>query len=268
MDLIRSNAEKIGGSVELESKTGEGTTLRLNVPQTMAIVPALVVRSGGRCFALPKNALVELVHVSVLEREQKIECAGSSEIDRLRDHSLLRVRLDRLLELESREETHGYYIAVIETESCRFGLVVDGLLSSEEIVMKPLSTVPREIGVFLGTAVLGDGTLALVLDAAGLAARVAIHPEWKQGALGSGKTAEGFLVIDEDRDRTRATFPRVLAERMESVPFDRIKYANGRSLLHYRAELLHLKEEGRPLREVSLPPEQLAKIPESWRVVA
>ncbi|HZY61924.1 MAG TPA: chemotaxis protein CheA, partial [Edaphobacter sp.] len=152
MDVVRANVEKVGGSVELESKIGVGTTLRLRVPLTLAIVPALVVRSGGQSFALPQTALVELVYVPQRDAARAVERIGEADLYRLRERLLPMVWLDRLLGLESRysSETHGFYLAVLEAEGCRYGLVVDDLLAPEEIVVKPLSSVLREIGLFSG----------------------------------------------------------------------------------------------------------------------
>src|SRR6185437_12087433 len=173
-----ANVEKVGGSVEVESKMGQGTTLRLRVPLTLAIVPALVVRSGGQSFALPQTALVELVYVPKRDVQKAVERIGAAELYRLRERLLPMVWLDRLLGLEtqSSEEMHGFYLAVLEAEGCRYGLVVDDLLAPEEIVVKPLSTVLREIGLFSGATVLGNGTLALILDVAATAACAGVKP--------------------------------------------------------------------------------------------
>ena len=150
MDVVRANVEKVGGSVDLESKLGMGTILRLRVPLTLAIVPALVVRSGDQSFALPQNALVELVYVPLRDAQTAIEKIGTSELYRLREGLLPLVWLDRLLELEHKPkaEQHGFYIAVVESEGRRFGLVVDDLMAPEEIVVKPLRRSARDWHVF------------------------------------------------------------------------------------------------------------------------
>ena len=176
MDVVRANVEKVGGSVEIESRIGAGTTLRLRVPLTLAIVPALVVRSGGESFALPQSALVELVYVPEREVDAAVERIGAAEFYRLRERLLPMVWLDRLLGLvaEWQVETQGFYMAVLEAEGRRYGLVVEELLAPEEIVVKPLSAVLREIGLFSGATVLGNGTLALILDVAETAARAGV----------------------------------------------------------------------------------------------
>ena len=258
MDVVRANVEKVGGSVEVESRRGQGTTLRLRVPLTLAIVPSLVVRSGGQSFALPQSALVELVDIPEREFARVVQRIGSAELYRLRERLLPMVWLDRLLGLEAdRPETsQGHYLAVLEADGCRYGLVVDDLMSPEEIVVKPLSPVLREIGMFSGATVLGNGTLALILDVGATAARAGVKPiEEVTVGMGAGEAAtqdaagESFLIF-EDRARERTALPLDMVERIESVSLERIEYAGGRPLLQYRGELLPLKDQGNVLPDL------------------
>ena len=252
MDVVRANIEKVGGSVELESKVGVGTTLRLRVPLTLAIVPALVVRSGGQSFALPQTALVELVYITARDKEKLVERVGASEVYRLRERLLPMVWLDRLLGLRTETEAHGFYMAVLEAEGCRYGLVVDDLLAPEEIVVKPLSAVLREIGLFSGATVLGNGTLALILDVAATAARAGVKPvmdEQEDETVELRQDEASFLVF-EDRARERTALPLGVVERIESVPISKIEYAGGRALLQYRGELLQLRDDGHVLDDM------------------
>jgi two-component system chemotaxis sensor kinase CheA len=259
MDVVRANVEKVGGSVEVESRRGEGTTLRLRVPLTLAIVPSLVVRSGGQSFALPQSALVELVDIPQREFAKMVQRIGSAELYRLRERLLPMVWLDRLLGLEAdspETASHGHYLAVLEADGCRYGLVVDDLMSPEEIVVKPLSPVLREIGLFSGATVLGNGMLALILDVGATAARAGVKPiEEESVEIGAGEAAteesigESFLIF-EDRARERTALPLNMVERIESVPLERIEYAGGRPLLQYRGELLPLRDEGNVLPDL------------------
>ncbi|WP_353062688.1 chemotaxis protein CheA [Tunturibacter psychrotolerans] len=258
MDVVRANVEKVGGSVEVESRRGVGTTLRLRVPLTLAIVPSLVVKSGGQAFALPQSTLVELVDIPEREFAQVVQRIGSSELYRLRERLLPMVWLDRLLGLdaENPDQSKGHYLAVLEAEGCRYGLVVDDLMSPEEIVVKPLSPVLREIGLFSGATVLGNGSLALILDIGATAARAGVKPiEEEVGGIGTGEAAvheaagASFLIF-EDRVRERTALPLDVVERIESVPLGQIEYAGGRALLQYRGELLPLRDEGSVLIEM------------------
>jgi two-component system chemotaxis sensor kinase CheA len=259
MDVVRANVEKVGGSVELESKVGVGTTLRLRVPLTLAIVPALVVRSGGQSFALPQTSLVELVYIPSRDASEVVERVGASEVYRLRERLLPMVWLDRLLGLKNASVEHGFYMAVLEAEGCRYGLVVDDLLAPEEIVVKPLSAVLREIGLFSGATVLGNGTLALILDIAAVAARAGVKPvmeEREEEQIVEAREDEASFLVFEDRARERTALPLGVVERIESVPLNRIEYANGRPLLQYRGELLQLRDEGRVLDEIEVAGQQ------------
>jgi two-component system chemotaxis sensor kinase CheA len=182
---------------------------------------------------------------------------GAAELYRLRERLLPVVWLDRLLGLEMRsgEDRHGFYMAVLEAEGCRYGLVVDDLLAPEEIVVKPLSAVLKEIGLFSGATVLGSGMLALILDVAATAARAGVKPveeEFVEAEVldGSREGAEVSLLVFETSARERTALPLDVVERIESVPLAQIEYAGGRPLLQYRGELLTLLDEGRVLAEL------------------
>jgi two-component system, chemotaxis family, sensor kinase CheA len=262
MDVVRANVEAVGGSVEIESQLGIGTTLRLRVPLTLAIVPALVVRSGGQSFALPQSSLAELVYVPEREIATAVERIGAAEFYRLRDKLLPMVWLDRLLELAPsvRVEAQGFYMAVLQAEGRRYGLVVEELLAPEEIVVKPLSAVLQEIGLFSGATVLGNGSLALILDVAETAERAGVRaieegvkkievaPIDSGHAGGSGTKV--LLVVIEDREGERKALPLDMVERIESVPLEQIEHACGRVMLQYRGELLPLDDEGDVLPEL------------------
>jgi two-component system chemotaxis sensor kinase CheA len=275
LDVVRANVEQVGGSVELESHLESGTTVRMRVPLTLAIVPALVVRSGGQSFALPQNALVELVYMARRDAESQIERIGASELYRLRDSLLPLVWLDLLLDLEQSAgtELQGFYIAVLESEDRRFGLVVDDLKPPEEIVVKSLSAVLREIGLFSGATVLGNGTLALILDVAEAGARAGVRPAVEAvkvveatakleaaGRVGQAQIAMATSVViyetwkrgfGEDRRGARMAMPLSAVERIESVPIAEIEYAGGRPVLQYGGELLPIEDEDEVLLEMA-----------------
>ena len=263
MDVVLANVEKVGGTVEIESREGKGTLLRLRVPLTLAIVRALVVRSGGQSFCLPQSTLAELVYVPWREAQTAIEWIGGAELFRLRERLLPIVRLDRILGLEGNAEhrlTHGVYLVVLESEGSQYGLVVDDLMSPEEIVVKPLSPVLREIGLFSGATVLGSGSLAMILDVAATGARAGIRPSAEQSAATaevrpiSQATGSSFLIFEDRSSAGRAdrkALPLSLVVRIESVALEDIEYAGDRPLLQYRGELLPIEDSSGVLRELS-----------------
>jgi two-component system chemotaxis sensor kinase CheA len=177
MDVVRTNVEKIGGKVEIDSRPGKGTTLRLRIPLTLAIIPALIVRSVQQSFALPQGALSELVHVPREQAATAIEWMEGAPLYRLRGKLLPLVFLDRMLmpNADHKGSTErDNFIAVLNADGRQFGLVVDGLADPEEIVVKPLSAVLKNIGLYSGATVLGNADLALILDPSAIALKAGV----------------------------------------------------------------------------------------------
>ncbi len=264
MDVVLSNVEKVGGTVEMESREGKGTLLRLRVPLTLAIVRALVVRSGGQSFCLPQSALAELVYVPWHEVEASVEWIGEAELFRLRERLLPMVRLDRLLGLDGNEEhrqAHGFYLVVLESEGCQYGLIVDDLMVPEEIVVKPLSPVLRQIGLFSGATVLGSGSLAMILDIAQTGVRAGVRSgaaelEAAKTPIAAPTIASSSFLIFEDaapgHRLQRMALPLSVVVRIESVSLKNVEWAGDRPLLQYRGELLPLEDRGGVLRELKV----------------
>ena len=259
MDVVRTNVERVGGSIEVESREGRGTLLRLRVPLTLAIVPALVVQSGGHSFCLPQGSLAELVYVPSAEAEAAVERIGEVELYRLREELLPMIWLDRLLGLEAQRASfcaNGFYLAVLESDGCRFGLVVDELMAPEEIVVKPVSAILREIGLFSGATVLGNGKLAMILDVGATAARAGMHKaaaeKQRPSAPPFDSTPEhpSFLVF-EDGQKQRMALPLSLVERIETVPVRTIERVAGRFVLRYREAVLPVDDASGILDEAS-----------------
>ena len=258
MDVVRANVEQVGGTIEIDSVEGRGTVVRMKVPLTLAIVPALVVQSGGQSFCLPQNALMELVCVMNHEAATAVERIGGVQLYRLRDTMLPMIWLDGLLGLEgNRDElcARGFYLAVLEADGCRFGLVVDEVLAPEEIVVKPVSAEVRDIGMFSGATVLGNGMLAMILDVTATAMRAGVHVA--QSAIAAvepvkvERSVPSFLVFDEggcDGLAERMALPLSAVERIETIRRDAVERVGGRLMLQYRGELLALEDAGGELR--------------------
>lgn len=171
MDVVRTNIEKIGGFVDIHSEEGEGTTFKLRIPLTLAIIPALIVKGGVEHFAIPQVNLVELVRLEDKEVEE-IEKIGSSEFFRLRGNLIPILRLSDLLQVaveDDSNESHesGLNIVILNAEGIQYGLIVDHILDTQEIVVKALSSAIKGLNVYAGSTIMGDGNVALILDAAG-----------------------------------------------------------------------------------------------------
>jgi two-component system, chemotaxis family, sensor kinase CheA len=249
MDVVRTNVEKIGGKVEIDSRAGRGTTLRLRIPLTLAIIPALIVRSLNQSFALPQAALSELVHLPPDQAATAIEWIENAPLYRLRGHLLPLVFLDRLLmperdcKLAADRES---FIAVLDADGRRFGLVVDSLADPEEIVVKPLSTVLKDIGLYSGATVLGNAELALILDPGLIAVRagIALSNEEAQAAeeeeCGTGAARDDYLLVEAAGRHAAIPLPDVL--RIEQVPLSRIEYVGSRPVLNFEGQLLPVED--------------------------
>lgn len=257
MDVVRTNVEKIGGKVELDSRYGKGTTIRLRIPLTLAIIPALIVKSHNQSFALPQGALSELVHLSFEQAKTAIEWIDNAPLYRLRGKLLPLVFLEGMLKQRTIEETgeRDRYIAVLDADGRRFGLVVDGLDDPEEIVVKPLSAVLKNIGLYSGATVLGNGELALILDPGSIASHAGIGlssteeevvgEEQEEDAM---KGSEFLLVESASR---QAAIPLGDVLRIERIPLSKIEYIGARPVLNFDGAILPVDDPGGVLMSTS-----------------
>lgn len=264
MDVVKTNVEKIGGNVEIESKPGKGTTLRLRIPLTLAIIPALIVKSLGQSFALPQGALSELVHIPPEQAGTAIEWMEGAPLYRLRGKLLPLIFMDRLLTNTAADRTvhdRDNFVAVLDADGRRFGLVVDGLADPEEIVVKPLSPVLKEIGIYSGATVLGNADLALILDPGTIASKAGISVSTvedleakEQAEQEAAKAAliEYLLVQVAGR---QAAVPLADVLRIEQVPVSRIEYIGYRPVLNFEGQLLPVEDAGGLLGELQGNPE-------------
>ncbi|HEX4030814.1 MAG TPA: chemotaxis protein CheW [Terracidiphilus sp.] len=250
MDVVRTNVEKIGGKVEVESRTGKGTVLRLRIPLTLAIIPALIVRSLNQSFALPQGALSELVHVPPEQAATAIEWIDNAPLYRLRGRLLPLVFLDRLLTpgREGKFDTgRDNFIAVLDADGRRFGLVVDGLADPEEIVVKPLSSVLKDIGFYSGATVLGNADLALILDPGAIAMKAGVimtAEEEAVRAVEDSKDAPRLDYLLVEAGGRQAAVPLADVLRIEQVPLSRIEYIGYRPVLNFEGHLLPVEDSG------------------------
>ncbi len=284
MDVVRTNVEKIGGKVEIDSRPGKGTTLRLRIPLTLAIIPALIVRSLNQSFALPQGALSELVHIPPERAATAIEWMEGTPLYRLRGHLLPLIFLDQMLSpqtplaslhawslsdgaaaagSESSEDglsgdhaKKDRFIAVLDADGRRYGLVVDGLADPEEIVVKPLSAVLKLIGLYSGATVLGSGDLALILDPGSIASRAGVailaqedQVEVEEEQAETEALGTRFLLV-ESVDR-RAAVPLEDVLRIERIPLSRIEYIGYRPVLNFQGQILPVEDSGGVLAQVS-----------------
>jgi two-component system chemotaxis sensor kinase CheA len=254
MDVVKTNIEKIGGSVDVLSEAGRGSTLKIKIPLTLAIIPALVVTSGGERFAIPQVSLLELVR---LEREQArvgIENLYGSPVYRLRGHLLPLVYLNKELAIKSAEakgegdsgDDSAVNIVVLHADGNQFGLVVDEINDTEEIVVKPLGKQLKGLSCFAGATIMGDGRVALILDVLGLAQQASVLSEVRdqtvaKSAQGGGETDQRqTLLVFNSGANARLAIPLSMVARLEEFPRSKIERSAGQDVVQYRGQILPL----------------------------
>jgi len=244
MDVVKTNIELIGGTVDIRSEPGRGTTFTIKIPLTLAIVAALIVSSKDQRFAIPQVAVSELVRVSPAS-EHSIERINGTPILRLRDRLLPIVPLSKIMRLSGDEEVDTGFVVVTQVAQQRFGILVDGVFHTEEIVVKPMSSKLRHIQLFSGNTILGDGAVVLIVDPNGLARMVGSGSQDNQfqadasfeQAIVAAEELTSLLVFRGGGDTLKAV-PLSLVTRLEEIDASTIEWASGRPVVQYRGRLM------------------------------
>jgi two-component system chemotaxis sensor kinase CheA len=248
MDIVRTNIENIGGSVDLRSEPGRGTTLTVKIPLTLAIIPALIVATGGERFAIPQVSLLELVRLEDEAARRSIERVHGFPVFRLRGNLLPLVELNRELELGSLSSDGSLSIVVLQTDGRQFGLVVDQIYDTEEIVVKPLGAQIKGIHCFSGATILGDGHVALILDVWGLAKKAGfrtadeldrqLHASTREKSAETAN-AETWLLFRVG-ERGRMALPLSTVSRLEKLEVTKVEQSGEREVVQYRGQIMPL----------------------------
>ncbi len=252
MDVVKTNVEKIGGTVDISSTPGRGTSVRVKIPLTLAIIPALIVTCGGERFAIPQVSLSELVRLDADERGTKIELVHGAPVYRLRGRLLPLVYLDRELGIRGATdaaagEPTAVNIVVLQAEDQQFGLIVDEITDTEEIVVKPLGKQLKGISAYSGATIMGDGRVALILDVPGLAQRARVIAEAhelshedKHGEVEEGFDDEHSLLLAENGLEGRVAIPLAMVARLEEFPKSVVEMAGTQEVMQYRGQIIPL----------------------------
>jgi len=245
MDVVRTNIDQIGGTIDVKSVMGKGSSFTIKIPLTLAIVSALIVEAAGDRFAIPQLSVVELVRAQT-NSEHRIERIKDTPVLRLRNKLLPLVHLKKLLRMsDSRDsETADGFIVVTQVGSQTFGIVVDGVFHTEEIVVKPMSTKLRHIAMFSGNTILGDGSVIMIIDPNGIAQAIGtIESEDAEGEAEARSAASAkmvsMLVFRAGSPELKAV-PLALVTRLEEIDCKKIEFSNGRHLVQYRGQLMPL----------------------------
>ncbi|MBP0444900.1 chemotaxis protein CheW [Roseomonas sp. SSH11] len=253
MDVVRTNVEKIGGTIDLRSREGKGTTFLIKIPLTLAIVSALIVEAGGERFAIPQIGVVELVRAG-----DGVMHIKDAPVLRLRDRLLPLVSLSRLLRLEEKPDAErGGFVVVTQVGQNLFGIIVDRVFDTEEIVVKPVAPILRHVTMFSGNTILGDGSVIMILDPNGIARATGVGAEGMQeerrgAAIASAASSErmSLLLFRAGTGGPRAV-PLGLVARLEDLPAERIEMSHGQPVVQYRGALMPLV----PIGDGWMPPE-------------
>ena len=248
MDVVRTNIDQIGGTIDVKSVAGEGSSVTIKIPLTLAIVSALIVEAAGDRFAIPQLAVVELVRARA-NSEHRIERIKDTAVLRLRNKLLPLMHLKKLLKIDdgSSSDPENGFIVVTQVGSQTFGIVVDSVFHTEEIVVKPMSTKLRHIEMFSGNTILGDGAVIMIIDPNGIAkalgaAGSAAHEIAEDNAASRASAAEqltSLLVFRAGTNQPKAV-PLGLVTRLEEIAVDKIELSNGRYMVQYRDQLMPL----------------------------
>ncbi|MFO0650078.1 MAG: chemotaxis protein CheA [Polyangiales bacterium] len=269
MDVVQTSIERLGGSVVLESEVGRGTTLTLRLPLTLAIIPSLIVVSEGQRFAIPQVNLEELVRLYDEDVYSKIECAGARQVYRLRDVLLPIVwlsdvlrhkepfdfetqarltenaradRASRLAELQRARAADQPYdwsvaFAVVKVGNTRFGLVIDAIVGTEEIVVKPMHRCVKDLAIYSGVTVLGDGKVALILDPLAMARYAGIEADEQHPATDAARrdaedaTQRRSLLLFKSGAQEQFGVDIQAIKRIERVEAQQIQRVGGREFV-------------------------------------
>ncbi|MBY0515779.1 MAG: chemotaxis protein CheW [Bacteriovoracaceae bacterium] len=247
MDVVKKNIEKIGGMVELESTYGKGTKLRLKIPLTLAIVPAMVVRCGEGKFAIPQVKLVELVLLEKDKTGARLETLQGRPVFRLRGKLLPIIDLDEVLSGKPREKARNEdemtNIVVVNGEGMTFGVIVDEVLDTADIVVKPLNKLLKSLSLYSGATVLGDGSISLILDIGGISQMQHLtadginEEQTKKVKVATNSDMNEFLLVGACSEAKHA-IPLAMVQRMEEFDANLVEVSGDVNVIRYRDSIL------------------------------
>lgn len=251
MDVVKTNVEKIGGSVDLSSTPGEGSIIRIRIPLTLAIIPGLVVTSGDERFVIPQASLLELIRLEGERGRSQIEFIHGAAVYRRRGGLLPLAWLNRILGLEPAGGAaptlpEVVNIVVLQVEDRQFGLIVDSICDTQEIVVKPLGAQLKELKCYAGATIMGDGKVSLILDAGGIAKLAGVNAETRQAASVAASSGPAVGAVIRKLLLFRAGFidrlavPLSLVARLEEIPASRIERAGDGLVMQYRDQIIPL----------------------------
>jgi len=267
MDVVKSNIEKIGGTVDLSTRPGLGTSIKVRIPLTLAIIPGLIVttterrshprrlRAIGDRFVIPQVSLLELIRLEGETGKAQIERIQGTPVYRRRGQLLPIVYLNEVLKTGESSDSGVVNIVVLQAEDRQFGLVVDGISDTQEIVVKPLGKQFKGLNCYAGATIMGDGRVALILDVLGIGQMSGVVQESREQSRAEKEQKEEaasdrqtFLLFRAGSFE-RVAVPLSLVARLEEFPQAKIEHAGGQRVVQYRGQILPLASLGTILED-------------------
>jgi two-component system, chemotaxis family, sensor kinase CheA len=259
MDVVKTNIERIGGTVDLQSKLGHGSTVRMKIPLTLAIIPALIVTSAGDRYAIPQVSLLELVRLEGEQARKGLELVNGAPVYRLRGKLLPLVYLKRELKADAqvqvatspKTESQSVNIVVLRADDRAFGLIADEINDTEEIVVKPLSKQLKSVNIYAGATIMGDGKVALILDVLGLAQRANVLCDAGDRETAERQEGNELIAVTETNQHKpmllfqhgetgRIAIDLALVARLEEFPCNAIEVSGDQEAVQYRGQIMPL----------------------------
>jgi two-component system chemotaxis sensor kinase CheA len=251
MDVVRTNVEQLRGSLQIESTPGKGTWVHLRLPLTLAIIPCLMVSVGPDRYAIPQKDLEELVCLDGEKAAAKVEYAFGHQVYRLRNRLLRLVWLSEVLGRPRSDPRSSVSFAVVKVGAQRFGLVVDQLLNTEEMVIKPMHPILKPLRCFSGATIMGDGSVALILDIEGIARHAGVFSDTARQPAPAGPVDladRQTILLFRYGPREQFAVPLDMIRRIEEVPASRIEHVGEREFVTVKGQSVRVLRLDRHLR--------------------
>ncbi|MEH2172783.1 chemotaxis protein CheA [Nostoc sp.] len=247
MDIVKSNIDKINGTIEIHSQKGQGTTFKIKIPLTLAIIPALIVTSGSDRYAIPQASIQELVRLEA-QAVNQIEMFYDVPVYRLRDTLVPLVYLNQVLQIpNSVSKLEMFSLVIVQVDNYQFGLVVDTIEDIQDIMVKPLGKQLKAQSLFAGATILGDGTVTLIIDVVGLANRSGITAKQKQQLLIENAIkdqdqviARQTILLFEGPEGARMGIPLTIAFRLEEILCSAVEKVGNQDVVQSYGKILPL----------------------------
>ncbi|WP_134500595.1 hybrid sensor histidine kinase/response regulator [Microvirga pakistanensis] len=244
MDVVKTNIELIGGVIDIRSEQGRGSTFIIKIPLTLAIVSALIVAAKNQRFAVPQGSVQELVRVGS-GSDHMIERINGTAVLRLRERLLPIIPLAKVMGLSEDDGASEGFVVVTQVGPQRFGIMVDEVFHTEEIVVKPMSSKLRHIPLFSGNTILGDGAVVLIVEPNGLARMIGsgsgdghLATEGARDEAGSDEDSATTMLVFRGSGPALKALPLSLVTRLEVIDAAEVEWTGGRPLLQYRGRLM------------------------------